>query len=51
MSTQKNIGFLGAGAMAEALARGFVDKGVIKAAQLYCTDPNPARNDVFSTLR
>ena len=33
--------------MAEALARGFIDKGVIKASDVHCTDPVPARREVF----
>lgn len=33
--------------MAEALARGFIDRGVIKAADVHCTDPVQARREVF----
>ncbi|KAK9841115.1 hypothetical protein WJX74_000217 [Apatococcus lobatus] len=43
----KKLGFIGAGQMAEALARGFIDKGVVKADTVHCTDPVPARREVF----
>lgn len=35
----KRIGFIGAGQMAEALARGFINKGVCKAEHVFATDP------------
>jgi hypothetical protein len=35
----KRIGFIGAGQMAEALARGFIAKGVCKAEHVFATDP------------
>eukprot|EP01026_Neomeris_dumetosa_P065832 TRINITY_DN6331_c0_g1_i8.p2 TRINITY_DN6331_c0_g1~~TRINITY_DN6331_c0_g1_i8.p2 ORF type:complete len:274 (-),score=45.88 TRINITY_DN6331_c0_g1_i8:103-924(-) len=41
------VGFLGAGNMAEAMARGFVDKGILKANQIVCYDINEARKEVF----
>lgn len=34
----KRIGFIGAGQMAEALARGFIAKGVCRADQVFATD-------------
>lgn len=34
----KRIGFIGAGQMAEALARGFIGKGVCRADQVFATD-------------
>ena len=33
--------------MAEALARGFVSKGVTSADKMFCTDPADARKQVF----
>jgi NADP oxidoreductase coenzyme F420-dependent len=50
MSVSQSIGFIGAGMMAEALASGFIDKGVIQAKQVYCNDPTPARQDVFRKM-
>lgn len=46
----KRIGFIGAGQMAEALARGFVNKGIIKAGNVYATDIMQVRKDVFSSF-
>jgi len=46
----ERIGFLGAGQMAEALARGLIAKGVVRPAQLVCTDPVQARRDLFASL-
>lgn len=44
MATQLKIGFLGAGKMATALARGFVNAKLVKAGQLFAADPHePAR--------
>lgn len=34
--------------MAEALAKGFLDKKVIEAGDIWCCDPSKARMDVFS---
>jgi hypothetical protein len=42
------IGFLGAGMMAEALAKGFVSAGVASAASITATDLAQARKDVFA---
>lgn len=36
--------------MAEALARGFINKGVIKSENIFATDPVPARKDVFTSF-
>lgn len=47
MPLTEKIGFIGAGAMAEALAKGFVNGGVIQASQVLCTDPSTVRKDVF----
>jgi hypothetical protein len=47
---EKRIGFMGAGQMAEALARGLIDKGVIAASNICCSDPTPARKELFKSL-
>lgn len=44
----RKVGFVGAGAMAEALARGFLDKNVIEAGDIWSCDPSKARMDVFA---
>lgn len=46
----KRIGFMGAGQMAEALARGLIDKGVVQASQICCSDPTAARKELFRSL-
>lgn len=50
MAENKRIGFIGSGAMAEALARGFIAKGIATAERIYCTDPVQARKDVFASF-
>lgn len=50
MSLEKRIGFIGSGAMAEALARGFISKGVCRADQMICTDPVTERKEVFKSF-
>jgi hypothetical protein len=50
MSLNKRIGFMGAGQMAEALARGLIDKGVVQASQICCSDPAAARKELFRSL-
>eukprot|EP00882_Tetradesmus_deserticola_P008406 GHRQ01008864.1.p1 GENE.GHRQ01008864.1~~GHRQ01008864.1.p1 ORF type:complete len:261 (+),score=34.39 GHRQ01008864.1:684-1466(+) len=50
MSLNKRIGFMGSGQMAEALARGLIDRGVVQASQICCSDPAPARKDLFRSL-
>ena len=44
------IGFIGAGQMAEALARGFSDKKLVKIEDVVATDPAEARMKVFGEL-
>ena len=44
----KSVGFLGAGMMAEALARGFLSNGIVASgAGLRAYDIAPARRQVF----
>ena len=43
----KKLGFIGAGNMAEALARGLVEKKVFKAAELIASDVDAARRRKF----
>jgi pyrroline-5-carboxylate reductase len=47
---QKRIGFCGAGQMAEALARGFISKGILDASSMVATDPVAARKKVFASF-
>src|SRR6056297_3046859 len=42
------IGFVGAGQMATALAKGFVDAGLIEAERIYGFDPNEAALENFT---
>jgi pyrroline-5-carboxylate reductase len=44
------VGFIGAGQMARALARGFVEAGLLQAKQLTAHDPLPAAANEFSSL-
>eukprot|EP00803_Ostreobium_quekettii_P011628 evm.model.scf_1337.1 EVM.evm.TU.scf_1337.1 scf_1337:852-7045(+) len=46
----KNIGFIGAGQMAEALAKGFIAKGIVPKDRIHAADPMPARQAVFHGL-
>lgn len=48
MPTKLTIGFLGAGKMATALARGFVRAGVAKPGQILASDVSPAARAAFS---
>lgn len=41
------IGFIGAGQMAEAIAKGLVKKGAVLPNRICCTDPVQARKDIF----
>jgi pyrroline-5-carboxylate reductase len=43
----KKLGFIGAGNMAEALARGLVENKVFKASELIASDVDPARRRKF----
>ena len=48
MATQLKIGFLGAGKMATALARGFVNAKLVGARQIFAADPFPAARQHFA---
>lgn len=48
-STAPRIGFLGAGKMATALARGWMDAGLVTTAHLRASDPVPAARKSFTT--
>ena len=48
MATPLKIGFLGAGKMATALARGFVNAKLVTAKQLLAADPFPAARKNFT---
>lgn len=46
----QQIGFVGAGQMARALARGFVEAGLVAASQIVAFDPVKAAADEFAAL-
>ena len=48
MSTKLTIGFLGAGKMATALARGFVRAGLVTSGQVTASDPSAAARAAFA---
>jgi pyrroline-5-carboxylate reductase len=48
MSTKLSIGFLGAGKMATALARGFIRAGLVTAGHVIASDPSEAARDAFA---
>jgi pyrroline-5-carboxylate reductase len=48
MAAPPRIGFLGAGMMAEALAKGFIKAGVATAGGITATDISQQRKDVFA---
>jgi pyrroline-5-carboxylate reductase len=48
MSAKLTIGFLGAGKMAAALARGFVRAGLLTARQVIASDPSEAARTAFA---
>jgi len=48
MSTKLTIGFLGAGKMATALARGFVRAGLVTPGQVTASDPSAAARAAFA---
>lgn len=50
MATGYALGFVGAGNMAEAIARGAIEKGVLEAGAMVASDPSPPRKQVFESL-
>lgn len=48
MASRLTIGFLGAGKMATALARGFIQAGLVAAEEIIASDPNPAAAAAFA---
>ena len=50
MELPQKIGFIGAGQMAEALARGFIAQGITSPAKISCTDPNAGRRELFQSF-
>lgn len=44
----RSIGFIGAGLMAEALADGMINSGVVSAEGVYASDPDEERRAVFA---
>src|SRR5580692_6309153 len=48
MSSRLTVGFLGAGKMATALARGFIRARLVTARQVVASDPNPAARAAFT---
>ncbi|HEY2525584.1 MAG TPA: pyrroline-5-carboxylate reductase [Candidatus Binataceae bacterium] len=49
MTAMRKLGFVGAGNMAEALARGLIANKVFKAAELIASDVDPARRRKFKS--
>src|SRR5258707_8588161 len=47
MSAKLTIGFLGAGRMGTALARGFIQAGLVTAEQIIASDPMAAESAAF----
>ena len=47
---RRKVGFIGAGVMAEALARRIIKTEVLLARQMFASDPSPARRKVFSEI-
>ena len=48
MAEKLTIGFLGAGKMGTALARGFINAGLVKAGSVIASDPVPAARAAFA---
>ena len=50
MAIGKRVGFIGSGQMAEALARGLMEKGMITGDMISCSDPSAARKELFQSF-
>lgn len=48
MAVKLTLGFLGAGKMATALARGFIQAGLVTPKQVIASDPSPAARAAFA---
>jgi pyrroline-5-carboxylate reductase len=48
MAAKLNIGFLGAGKMATALAKGFISAGLVMPAEVLASDPSAAARSAFT---
>lgn len=46
----QRIGFIGAGQMAEALARGLLGRKMVTPDQLFCSDPHAPRKELFKSF-
>ncbi|KAF8057129.1 pyrroline-5-carboxylate reductase [Scenedesmus sp. PABB004] len=46
----RRIGFMGSGQMAEALARGLIERSVVAPSAICCSDPAQARKELFRGL-
>lgn len=44
------LGFLGAGNMAEAIAKAAINANILPASQMIASDPSPARRDLFESF-
>jgi len=50
MSSEVTVGFVGAGKMASALAKGFIQGGIVSKAKLIASDPVASTRDEFEKL-
>ncbi len=50
MNPTFELGFIGAGNMAEAMARGAIRTAIAPAASIIASDPNPSRRQLFESL-
>lgn len=50
MAERYALGFVGAGNMAEAIARGAIEKGVLRPGEMAASDPSAGRKDLFKSL-
>jgi pyrroline-5-carboxylate reductase len=48
MALEQTIGFIGAGQMATALAKGFVESNLVNPSQVVASDPVPSARQLFS---